>query len=404
MHPYEKIIKGLIIFNDPYPIGVAGANRIHTIAKGLHENNVHVEIFILRPTENPNNIINAAKIGEHEGIRYEYLCGTNIKSVKKHLNALQQVRSRIVLGARLLKLRNKIDFIIYPLDSLLTLILVKFCLRFSKVKIVRPVDEFPPFILNPDHYSWIYKMIYKQTFYKLVDMVLVITSKLGEFYRPWCRKDVLILHLPMTVDTERFINQGIIKDNTITYCGNLGLNNKDGVSDLINAFSLISDKYPKLTLTLVGSTTQKHELKYLYNLVQELKLSDRIIFIGYKPAYEIPSILSRAMILVLARPENKQAEGGFPTKLGEYLATGNPIVVTNVGEIPLYLKDRQNAFIAKPSDYQDFAAKLDEVLSNYDNACLVGEEGKKTAEKHFNYKNQGLILVDALKKMINVKN
>ena len=49
-------------------------------------------------------------------------------------------------------------------------------------------------------------------------------------------------------------------------------------------------------------------------------------------------------MLVLARPDNIQAKGGFPTKLGEYLATGNPVVVTKVGEIPNYLIDGVNAF------------------------------------------------------------
>ena len=50
----------------------------------------------------------------------------------------------------------------------------------------------------------------------------------------------------------------------------------------------------------------------------------------------------------MARPDSRQARGGFPTKLGEYLATGKPVCVTKVGEITVYLEDNVSAFLAEP--------------------------------------------------------
>ena len=60
----------------------------------------------------------------------------------------------------------------------------------------------------------------------------------------------------------------------------------------------------------------------------------------------MPKYLCNAKLLALARPDSIQAQGGFPTKLGEYLATGRPVVVTKVGEIPDYLEDGVNAFLS----------------------------------------------------------
>jgi glycosyltransferase involved in cell wall biosynthesis len=75
--------------------------------------------------------------------------------------------------------------------------------------------------------------------------------------------------------------------------------------------------------------TSKH-----LKLIREYRLEGRIQWKGEVPRDQIPAILQHASLLVLPRPESKQAQGGFPTKLGEYLATGNPVCSTRVGEIP----------------------------------------------------------------------
>ena len=96
-------------------------------------------------------------------------------------------------------------------------------------------------------------------------------------------------------------------------------------------------------------------------------------------------------ILALARPNNKQAEGGFPTKLGEYLATGVQVVVTRVGEICLFLKNEINAFISEPDSAEKFAEKLSDALSSK-KRIQIGLEGKKLVYNEFNYLTQAKIL------------
>ena len=99
----------------------------------------------------------------------------------------------------------------------------------------------------------------------------------------------------------------------------------------------------------------------------------------------MPQILKNAKILVLCRPDNRQALGGVPTKLGEYLSTGNPVLVTAVGDIRLYLKDGVNAYVSRPQDINTFSQKIDEIASNYECALKVGNEGKRLVYDDFNY-------------------
>ena len=90
-----------------------------------------------------------------------------------------------------------------------------------------------------------------------------------------------------------------------------------------------------------------------------------------------------AEILVLPRPASYQAEGGFPTKLGEYLATANPVVATRVGEIPEYLYDKESVFFCNPDSIDSLTTSLKCVLDNKENSRNVGLEGRKVAESVF---------------------
>ena len=103
------------------------------------------------------------------------------------------------------------------------------------------------------------------------------------------------------------------------------------------------------------------KIKKLKELCIKLNIMDEVIFTGKIQKDLMPDYLCNANVLCLARPNNIQAQGGFPTKLGKSLATGNPVVVTKVGEIPDYL-DEQSAYLACPGSVDDFANNLKKAL------------------------------------------
>ena len=97
-------------------------------------------------------------------------------------------------------------------------------------------------------------------------------------------------------------------------------------------------------------------------------------------------IMAGARCLVLARPDSLQARAGFPTKLGEYLALGRPVVVTKVGEIPRYLEDGVSAYLVEPGDVAGLAKKINEVFADPVLAEQIGISGREVALKNFDYK------------------
>jgi glycosyltransferase involved in cell wall biosynthesis len=172
--------------------------------------------------------------------------------------------------------------------------------------------------------------------------------------------------------------------------------NKDGVVNLIKIFSILGEKHDQLKLLLIG-TASEPELMELKQLAEHLNARN-IVFYGSVARDEMPPLLCGAKILVLARPSSLQSTGGFPTKLGEYLATGKPVVVTKVGDIPRYLEDGENAYLVEPDDNNAFAEKLNFVLTHYDDALKTAGKGKDLTDSIFNYKVQSRRIQDFLLK------
>ena len=78
---------------------------------------------------------------------------------------------------------------------------------------------------------------------------------------------------------------------------------------------------------------------------------------------------------------------------------GNPVIVTNVGEIPDYLQHKKNAILCSSDDVDSFADGLEWVINNYPEATKIGIEGRLLSEQVFSAKVQGEKLSNFLKSL-----
>ena len=115
---------------------------------------------------------------------------------------------------------------------------------------------------------------------------------------------------------------------------------------------------------------------------------------GIVSAMDMPSFLAGAEAVVLSRPNNIQAQNGFPGKLGEYLLSKSPAIVTAVGDIPLFVKDGINGFVVEPNKEESFAEKMNWVIEHPVEAQKIGENGAILAHKEFNYLKETKKLID----------
>ena len=237
--------------------------------------------------------------------------------------------------------------------------------RLKKRKVIREINEWPLSV------TWgeckIKQWFEVKVLPKLFDGYICISDVLVDFCREHGRKGVKIVKIPMTVDVEEV--EGVIGESNgsgdyVCYAGSLS-EGKDGVETLRSACS-------------------GFELKILNGL----------------PRHEALQTMSKARCLVLARPDSQQARAGFPTKVGEYLALGRPVVVTKVGEIPRFLEDGKTAYLVEPGNVESLANKLREVFADRERAEKIGLVGKDIAKTRFDWHNHEGTLCEWIRSFI----
>lgn len=392
--------QGVVIITDaPFPTGYAPTNRIGSYCSGFRENNTPVIVYCIAPTETSGNIKNSEFSGTFNGAQYFYTTKTTIKSKYFWARPLMRIYGVFALLCKLVVNRKQLAnsaIIIYLSPSIRELAIMYLC-KLLGLKIYKEESEYPfIYFRRKKFFRELRLKVYQKIGYARYNGILVMTQNLFSYFRDTCNLPAdRMVHVPMTVDLSRFAGQ--VNQNpecfVITYVGYLN-EFKDGVITLFRAFAIAHKNHANLTLRLVGPASSADITNEINKLIAEEQLQSKVDLMGSVSSQDIPRILKDSSILVLARPSSLQAEGGFPTKLGEYLATKNPVITTNVGEISQYLQDNVSAFIVEPDSVEKLAKKISSVVENYSHALEVGERGFEVALKYFNPKIQTQIILD----------
>lgn len=387
-----------ILDHNPYVQSNATANRFISLAEGLRENDNQVDLVLVNGYLNNQEYQTFGSSGTYHAINYNYINPILFKN-KYIRKFFKNVFFRTLIIKKLKKqiLENKYDYVWVGYTSILLMIGLALTKEHLPVKFFHERSEFSWIGIKSKHLH----RRYLKNFLCHVDVMSIMTQTLISYYKPFLGKHTQIIHLPMTVDLKRFDidkSETDLQQPYIAYCGSLN-NQKDGVDILIQSFISIMQEFPTYHLYLAGTIEPTNDYKHLLNIIKTNKATERIHFLGAIHKDKIPPFLKNAEILALARPNSKQAEGGFPTKLGEYLATGNPVCVTNVGEISKYLKHEESAFIAQPDDVKSFKNVLQLAIRSQ-NAKFVGLNGQKIASEYFDKTKQTQFLSDFLNKQL----
>lgn len=376
-----------VVCTFPFPEGLAASTRIISYLKGINELGVDTDVYIYRPTElyGTPNIYPIE--GEVSGVKYHYP-NTRKYSKYKLVRALGRFYYWGVTCWKIYKANKaqKIDYLLISNDFLDILFIFTFWCKLIGVKTAFITDEYPEPIrvhLKDSIPHWKIKMY--DFILKRQDSLIFMTDKLNIFFNSKLKKPYYIL--PTITDTTRFKN--IPKSDTspryLCYMGNMELS-KDNVDNIIIAFSYIVQDYPNLEFHLYGAPSQKDK-DYIDSVISKLGLSQRVIIKGRVDSKQVPHILINAHVLVSSQPDSKRAEGGFPTKLGEYMATGVPTILTDVGEISRYVEDGKHVHIVPPENPELYAEKLRYILDNYLECLKVAEHAKEHLRTEFDYRS-----------------
>jgi len=210
-------------------------------------------------------------------------------------------------------------------------------------------------------YSFLVRRILKRS-----RKAIVISKGLKDFYISKGVSGEKIIVAPDGVDLEKFnINiskeeakkkVGLLQDKkTIMYVGHLY--DWKGVENITRASEYLSEEH---LIVLVGGTDID-----LKKISKKHKGDSNIFVVGHRPYEEIPLYLKSADILVLPNKKRSDLSEKYtsPMKLFEYMASGVPIVASDLPSIREILSD-QNAVLVEPDNPKALAKGIKRVLEN----------------------------------------
>lgn len=148
----------------------------------------------------------------------------------------------------------------------------------------------------------------------------------------------------------------------------------EGLDDLVTSFALLAPRLPQLNLILVGDGTAAPGL---HDQVRRLGLGARTIFTGRVPPEQARLYHSALDVFVVPRKDLPVTRAVTPLKPVEALASGVPVVASDLSALQEIVKDGVNGRLTQAEDPGDLAEVLFELLEDEGLRRRLGAAGRE---------------------------
>jgi glycosyltransferase involved in cell wall biosynthesis len=156
---------------------------------------------------------------------------------------------------------------------------------------------------------------------------------------------------------------------------------KKGFGDLVRTCALLAERGKSFRCEIIGAGPLENELR---RQIDELHLQKNVVLAGAKPQTELRGRLAAANVFVL--PSVIDPNGGMdnlPTVIMEAMATGLPVVSTNIGGIPEMVLENETGFLVQSGDVVAMADAIETVINDSSLAARFGQSGYERARALF---------------------
>lgn len=261
----------------------------------------------------------------------------------------------------------------------------------------------PVMICDQIHYSKIKRKIYEildqNITLKLVDKLITVShlgaTILKNRYNVHEQK-IKVIH--NGVDLEKFEDKSNIKFHKTKseeiIIGMVGhLTSFKGWYDFIKTIKLINERTTfKIKAFIIGDGIMRDELE---DKVANLGLRDLFVFTGYQD--KIKDILNQLDIFLFTTHRE-----GLSVAVIEVLASGLPIVATNIGGINEQIDEEENGYVLPKGDIDGMADKCLELINNHELRIKFGKKSREIAEERFSQKRMFLEHIECYKNVLKI--
>ncbi len=220
--------------------------------------------------------------------------------------------------------------------------------------------------------------------FRKADGFISISELLNGHNTKWGRCSVRI---PTILDVTKTSWSRMTGNNKLqlVYAGSLG-KSKELLGPIIRVLSYNSEIQDKIDLHIYGPSINAVANNIGDN--QLLNNLDNCVYIhGRVSQTNILDIMKKADFVLFFRPNRKSSDAGFPTKLGESMSVGTPVITNNTGDISKYVKSKENGIIVPDLSDESVLESINYILTlSSEERSSMREKARKTAETAFDYR------------------
>lgn len=127
-------------------------------------------------------------------------------------------------------------------------------------------------------------------------------------------------------------------------------------------------------LGIVGRGSQTSELQALG---EELALDGRVVFTGYVPGEDLPSLLNSADVFAMPSEAELQCLAAL-----EAMATGRPVLAADARALPELVRNGVNGYLFRVGDVDDAARRMAQLADERERWPAMGEASLAMARPH----------------------
>lgn len=386
--------------NSSFPWGMAAAKRRLCYARGLMAAGHNVDIVVCQKCFETGENDGLPAKGSYQGISYDYVCGkykhTKGNKLMRGIDYIMLDPMRSFFYA--LKHIHRGDAVFAYYYPIFLQILIILATKIKGAKIVKETCEHPSTLGNVNS-RW-HKLCKRFEYHFVMpgyDGFIAISRELSKFVLRYKSRSAKCIIVPILVE-DPFENANIGETKSeydVPYIIHTGTMNeqKDSISKILHAFARFKRETKSLCRLVFTGPHANEKCSYL-PMIAELGLADSVDLLGMVSVEHVVSLQRHATMTIIYKSNNLQTRNCFPTKLGEMLICGIPVITTNIGDANLYLENGKSAFIIEQDDEDALVGYIKRILAKPDEAKKIGLAGKAVAKKYFNPVCQGKRLSD----------
>ena len=377
-------IKAVHVGISGFPFGSAAINKCLAVYQSLNQQGVDFLIINNKAVHKKNIPIPLDKSGVIEDIDYVYTPYSPYKSDSFWVRRVSDISGRLNEFRLLLSLawRNEIDVMFfYPNNgTFIELIYYRILSKLFRFPLISHYVEYRSSFKATKLHQRISDRLFDNYFTHFVDAVLPISEYLIDHIKK-SGSSKPYLKIPPLADFSKFKKIDIgPTEKYFLYVGTAAY--MEAIQFITESFDKMAEEGLMLYMVVNGNDAQRQAVQ---NLVARMKKSQYVKCFSSLTYEDLIQKYMHAKALLIPLTDSIQDKARFPQKISEYLASGNPIITTNYGEVPYYFKNEENALVAGSYDTTDFATKMDFVVKNPEQSEKIGRAGLASGLQYFDF-------------------